>query len=260
MKVDHTFVILVFNNSPFLLECIDSLKRQTLVSNIIICTSTPSAKLESIGKQYQIPIYINNNNTNIVSDWNYAFEQANTSLVTLVHQDDIYNSQYLEKIDNKIVEHTLIAFTNYVEKNDNKIHVSKFNMIKNILLTPFFLKNSLKTNFFKRAILQFGNPICCPTVTYNKSKISDFKFEKGFSNNMDWNAWLELSKVNGSFLYLPSKLLIHRIHENSETSRNINKSKIIEDQIMFAKLWYWPFNKLFAQLYSIGYKKYYFDL
>tara|TARA_B100001250_G_scaffold188793_1_gene162214 strand:+ start:1830 stop:2609 length:780 start_codon:yes stop_codon:yes gene_type:complete len=259
MKVDHTFIILAFENCLFLNECIESLQNQTLVSNVIICTSTPSKNLAKIAQKYKIKLYINDIKTSIVLDWNYAIEKADTELVTLVHQDDIYNSKYLEKIYNKISKNNLIAFTNYFEQNDTLIQTSKFNMIKFFLLIPFLFKNTIKSKFFKRAILQFGNPICCPTVTYNKKKIPNFRFDKSFSNNMDWNAWLELSKLEGSFLYLPSRLLIHRIHNNSATSKNIYNSKAIEDKIMFAKLWYWPFNKIFSGLYSLSYKKYYFD-
>ena len=38
---DHTFAICAYKESPYLEECIKSLKNQTIKSNILIATSTP---------------------------------------------------------------------------------------------------------------------------------------------------------------------------------------------------------------------------
>ena len=39
---DHTFAICAYKESPYLEECIKSLKNQTIKSNILIATSTPN--------------------------------------------------------------------------------------------------------------------------------------------------------------------------------------------------------------------------
>ena len=39
---DHTFAICAYKESPYLEECIKSLKNQTIKSNILIATSTPT--------------------------------------------------------------------------------------------------------------------------------------------------------------------------------------------------------------------------
>ena len=36
---DHTFAICAYKESPFLQECIESLKKQTIATNIIMTTS-----------------------------------------------------------------------------------------------------------------------------------------------------------------------------------------------------------------------------
>lgn len=57
----HTFIILAYKDSPYLEECVLSLKNQTVKSEIYMATSTLSGFLESIAKKYDIPILKNRN-------------------------------------------------------------------------------------------------------------------------------------------------------------------------------------------------------
>ena len=45
---DHTFAICAYKESPYLEECIKSLKNQTIKSNILIATSTPNDYIKGI--------------------------------------------------------------------------------------------------------------------------------------------------------------------------------------------------------------------
>ena len=49
---EHTFVICAYKESPYLEECVKSLIRQTIKSNIIIVTSTPNSYIEDIAGKY----------------------------------------------------------------------------------------------------------------------------------------------------------------------------------------------------------------
>ena len=257
---NHTFSIVAYKTSPFLEECIESLLNQTLKSKIIICTSTYSINMEKIAEKYKIKVHINHRKENIVSDWNYALNEANTPFVTLVHQDDIYHPEFLEKTMSRLSQGNLITFTNYVEQSGPIIQSSKLILVKSLLLLPFLFNNTIKSNFCKRSMLLFGNPICCPTVTYNMDKLRNFRFDERFTNNMDWNAWLELAERKGSFVYIMEKLLIHRIHKDSVTSQSIkNKEKIIEDRQIFNKLWFYPLNIIFSKIYASSYSRYYYQ-
>ena len=57
--MEHTFVICAYKESPYLEECINSLKNQTMKSNIIVITSTPNEYIEHIVRKYNLPYYIN---------------------------------------------------------------------------------------------------------------------------------------------------------------------------------------------------------
>ena len=53
---DHTFAICAYKDSPYLDACIHSLKRQSVKSKIILCTSTPSPFLEAMSRIHDIPL------------------------------------------------------------------------------------------------------------------------------------------------------------------------------------------------------------
>ena len=55
---DHTFAVCAYQESPYLEECIKSLKKQTIKSNILIATSTPNDYIKGIADKYTIPYYI----------------------------------------------------------------------------------------------------------------------------------------------------------------------------------------------------------
>ncbi len=55
----HTYVICAYKESPFLEECIRSLKAQTVQSEIIMATSTPNDYIRSLADEYEIPLFVN---------------------------------------------------------------------------------------------------------------------------------------------------------------------------------------------------------
>ena len=63
-------------------------------------------------------------------------------------------------------------------------------------------------------------------------------FAGNMKSNIDWQAWEQLSKRKGSFVYLPEKLMLHRIHGGSTTSSLVNDhARREEDLYMFRKFW-----------------------
>ena len=165
---NHTFVICAYKESEYLEECIVSLKNQIVKSNIIIATSTPNNYIYDLAKKYNIDVFINDGEKGIGQDWNFGVLSTNTDYVTVAHQDDIYNENYLEEIVNKIGKgiNFSIAFTDYREiKNGEVIKLTKNLKIKKILLFP--LRVFKKSRFIRRRVLSLGSAICCPSVTLN---------------------------------------------------------------------------------------------
>lgn len=92
---DHTFAICAYKESRYLEECILSVMRQKIRGNLLITTSTPNEYIQRLAEKYRISLHIKEGKSNIASDWNFAYQQAHTKLVTITHQDDIYCENYL---------------------------------------------------------------------------------------------------------------------------------------------------------------------
>lgn len=256
---DHTFAIAAYKESPYLESCIQSLLNQTVKSIIILCTSTPSAFLEDIAKKYDLSYFINPQPGGIAGDWNFALSKTSTHLVTIAHQDDIYEPEYAENVIRGINKHTdtLIAFTNYVDLVAGKVRHSSLNsFVKRTLLLPFLFSRQLKNKYAKKSVLLFGDPISCPAVTFNLKTIgNNFAFSAEYSCTLDWYAWLMLSKKDGSFLYIDKKLLQHRIHPDSETTNQLSRGiRQKEEFQIFELMWGKSIAKIISRVYSAGYK------
>lgn len=255
----HSFVIPAYKDSPYLEACIQSLFHQTEKSEVILSTSTPSSFHEALAKKYKLHYRVNNVPGTIADDWNFALSQANTPLITIAHQDDIYHPEYTAKIRAAfdLDEKALMAFTGYEDLVKNLVRGSSLNaIVKSTLLWPFLFSKQVSSRFFKKAALAFGDPISCPTVTLNFNAIQPgFQFSTAYSCALDWLAWLELAKQKGSFIYIPEKLVKHRIHSESETTSQIQNGKRQQEEYqIFEQLWGKPIAKCLSAVYKVAYK------
>ena len=252
---DHTFAICAYKESPFLRECIESLKKQTISTNIIITTSTDNDHIRNLAKEYQIPLFINHGAAGIANDWNFAYHHCKTRLITLAHQDDMYRPEYVKKMLEGVngAKHPLIYFTDYNELREGRVvSGNKLLRIKRLMLLPLRIKAFHGNRFVRRRILSMGNPISCPSVTYIKDDLPAIVFIPGFKSNIDWQAWELLSKREGSFVYIPKPLMLHRIHEDSTTSELLEENGRVEEDLSVLYK-FWP--KSVAQLIEKWYQR-----
>ena len=72
---DHTFAICAYGKSRYLEECIKSVLNQTVKTNVLMATSTPSEYLEDLAEKYGIKLFVNEEmigKSNIATDWEFA--------------------------------------------------------------------------------------------------------------------------------------------------------------------------------------------
>ncbi len=241
MDKKHTFVICAYKESKYLEECIQSLLKQKEYSNIILTTSTPNSFIEELCRKYNIPFFINEGETGITQDWEFAVSKSQTDLVTIAHQDDVYFEEYSKTVLELFerINKPLIFFTDYYELRAGKFESSSpILKIKRLLLSPLKSKLFQYSKFIRRRVLSFGNPICCPSVTYFLPNLETPIFANHFRSNEDWEAWEKFSRYDGAFVYINKPLMAHRIHAESETSVIIgDDGRSIEDFEMFKKFW-----------------------
>ena len=251
MHGEHTFLIPAYGRSPWLPLCIESLLGQTVPSRIRICTSTPGSYLTEISKRYGVPLDVAPSHTSIAGDWNFALSRCETRWCTLAHQDDLYYPTYTERLLPRM-GNALIGFTDYEEiANGAPRPATAMMRIKRILLSRARRKRELSTRSGKRSVLRFGSAICCPSVLYDLKRLSGFSFSDEYHVNLDWDAWLRMSDMDGSFVFEDGILVGHRIHEDSETTRQIaNSGRTEEDRRMMRRLWPQPVAGALSLLYA----------
>jgi len=255
----HSFAVVAYKDSPYLPDCLDSLKDQTVKSEIYITTSTPSLYIDEIGKKYGAKIFVTDPGKGIAHDWNFGISVAKTKYVTLAHQDDLYNSNYAElciKVAEKFND-TLICFTGYSEIVDDKERSSTFMLtakkIMNFMFMP--LKKNIKSRQWKKFSQSFGTAIPCPSVMYNKETLNDFIFSDKYKVSLDWDAWLRMSEMKGRFVYVPKILSKHRIHKASATTEGIQANvRQQEDFEIFCRIWPKFIAKILTKFYAGSYK------
>lgn len=255
---DHSFVICAYKENPHLEETILSLINQTIKSNIFISTSTVNDHIINLCKKYNIQLFINDNPKNAGADWNWAYNNAPTKLVTIAHQDDIYENTFLEETLKRIENENefIITFTNYYEiKFGKKVEHNLLLNIKHIMNYLMSINKIDKLKFIRRRSLAFGCAICCPTVTFNKDKCGDSIFDINYVNSCDYKTWCDLAEIDGKFIYIKKKLLGHRIYAESATSKNLGENiRKKEDLEILSQ--YWPncIAKIINNIYAISEK------
>jgi hypothetical protein len=253
---NHTFVVLAYKESEYLEDCIKSVLNQKLKTKVIIGTSTPNDYINNLAKKYNLEVKVNKGKKGIGADFDFAIKCADTELVTIAHQDDIYDFDYAYEIVNAYKENIerdpIIVFPDYYEiKNGKKIYSNTNLRIKRFLLNP--LKNTKHSNsrFNKRWVLRFGDAICCPSVTIVKSKVYFPLFDCNLKCNIDWNGWEKLSNIKGSFIFVNKQLMGHSVYVGSTTTALIKDNIRTKEDYEILKR-FWP--KWIAKIIARGYK------
>jgi len=256
---DHTFVVTAFGDSPHLSACLDSLRRQTIANKVVLSTSTPSLFLESKAEEFGIPLLINPVRRGPACDWTFALQSSSSRYVTLAHQDDTYDPEFAECSVDAAERHPdfLIVFSDYRELRGDSVCTRNLILdVKRLLLwMAFGRKAEAGSQVRKWASVAFGSPICCPAVLYNRERLSGFAFSDRYLANVDWDAWIRLATVPGSFVRVNRMLVSHRVHSDSGTTRAIaGRTRWNEDYSCFKQLWPAPLARALVQLYSLSYR------
>lgn len=255
----HQFLVPAYGRSPYLRECLTSLRNQKVASPILISTSTPFADIHQLAEEFNAELYLHSPNRGIAHDWNTGLGRTRADWITIAHQDDIYLPDYSLEVLSAIDAFTdgIMAFTDYAEiAADGSVkRMGGLLKIKQALLHAGFLgRKSISDPWSKTNLLRFGSPIPCPSVTMRRGETLPV-FETEFKLNMDWAAWLEMSKAPGRFIWVKKNLMLHRIHEDSETSDGIKAGyRTSEDLDLLCRIWPRPIARLIAKSYTIAYR------
>lgn len=253
----HTFVVPAHGNSPFLAACLTSLRDQTIQSDIVITTATPSAYLSEIASHFGVPLIQRDGRPAIGADWNFALRHGHSDLITIAHQDDTYDSTFVETSTRSLAAYPEagICFTGYREVNETDISIMGRQLLVKDLLRLLFGRGRPIVGPAQRLLLSFGCPIPCPAVTFRKSALPpDFEFSSSFQVNLDWDAWWRLYEAAVPFVAVERRLMSHRVHRAATTAqakRDGRRAK--EDGAMFRRIWPQWMAPILGAAYRLGY-------
>lgn len=254
---DHAFVAPAYGDSPFLGECLRSLRTQSVRSRICIATSTPSDYIASVAREYDVEVMINPRREGIATDWNFAFNAVGARWVTLAHQDDVYYPRFLERTLELFDRSRTgsLCFTGYAEIDDEcRPKSSKISKVKHLIQLTALGSEEPIQGWRLRMMLAFGNTLPCSSVTYDRDRLGSFKFSDNYASNLDWDAWLRLAARGDVFLHTHERLIGRRHNSLTETSRLIKDGRRrAEDVDMFRRIWPRPMSDVIAQAYRTGY-------
>lgn len=257
--MEHTFAIPVYRTAPNLGALLASLRAQDGPrSEILLASSTASEELHDFAKRHGVPLHVNPQRIDIATDWNFALEAAQTALVTLAHQDDLFAPNYATSLIGALQRHpdALIAFSDYSEHTPRGPRPLNINLrIKRALCQRAFgARECISEPRDKLRLLSLGNPVCCPSVMLNRATLGEFRFPEGFQTNLDWMAWLGLARRAGGFVYVRERLVSKGVHPGSETTTTIaNRARQHEDRALFEAFWPKPVAAALTVIYRLGY-------
>jgi glycosyltransferase involved in cell wall biosynthesis len=253
---DHAFVVLAYQDSPFLAGCLNGLAAQSTKSRLVVATSTPNPAIASAAAAHGVQVIVNPERRGIAGDFNFGLRASGARFVTLAHQDDTYAADFLEKSLAEFAAHDgAICFTSYVEIDDagRPMH-SKVSFAKHAIEASTLGARHVLRGARLRLFLSLGNALPCSSVTYDLTRLGDFAFSADFVSNLDWDAWWRLQVAGHTFLRAPYPLVGRRHNDLTETSRLLRDgTRRDEDLAMFRRAWPSPLAEIIAAAYRAGY-------
>lgn len=260
----HTYAICAYKDSPYLEACVRSLKGQTVPSSIILCTSTPSSYIRGLAGKYRLPLYVREGQSDIQDDWNFAYEKADTRLVTIAHQDDRYHRDYGKQVQawwKKYPDTTLFSTDCLTDRGGKIRRWGAVPAVKRLLRLPLRFHGLADRPAVKKAALFLGNPVICPSCTYDKETLGELLsgplFDSPYKFALDWDTLWKLAQLPGRFVCVEKPLLCYRIHDGAATKACIRDHRREQEEgEMFRKIWPGPAAAFLMRFYRKSYGTY----
>jgi hypothetical protein len=253
----HGFAVLAYRDSPFLESCVRSLVSQSSGSGVLISTSTPSPHIDRIAGRYGVPVIVSPGPSGIGPDWNFALRQGDWPMITLAHQDDLYDPEFARRsVEALSSSDAAIAFTGHREISDDGAPSTTRVIRAKHLLTAMATGGRPRLGPMRRwALLAFGNPVACSSVTFHRERLGAFRFDEGLRSNLDWAAWWELHRRGLAFAFASEPLVLRRYNDLSATAGLLrNGTRLEEDRLMFRRIWPRPAAECLGAAYRLGYR------
>ena len=234
-----------FNGSKYIEECIDSILSQSYINFelIIVDDKSMDNTIDIINKynDSRISIHRNEVNLGLVGNWNRCIELANGEWIKFVFQDDVLDSECIEKLLIKAIQgHKIVACNRkFIYEGDISDHHRRFYSANKSTIENLFARSTVLSSdkitaiSFENIGLNFlGEPT---VVLLHKSLFSDYGyFNKNLVQICDQEFWTRVG-CNTGVAFVPIELASFRIHHDSVSLENASKRsfrKSLDSQIL----------------------------
>ncbi len=235
-----TFAIPYFRDADYLVEAIDSVRRQTTADWEIIVVDDAGPddarqRVADIGDD-RISYVRNAVNLGLAGNWNECLRRANAPLVTLLHADDRLRPGYAVAVIAAATAHPDVAavFTDAaVIGADGRPKFSLPDEAKRLVRRP--PGSHVVAGDSGLAALTTGNYLFCPTLAYRANMLDDDPFDGRWSFMLDLDHTARLL-LNGQRLFgVREALYEYRRHGANQTSSMTADARRFEEEIAFSR-------------------------
>lgn len=215
----------IHNGRPFLERTIQSLLSQTVRPDEIVCiddasTDDSASVVARIGDP-SLELLRNPTRVGLSANWNRALQlAANFDYVTIAHQDDIYEPDYLRDVTAALESHpsSFIAHTkaSVIDETDQKLDLAATRYKDKFWPKNDFVERTVEDEL---ALLIRGDYIFCPSVTFRVSTLPAIGlFDEQYEFVPDWDFWLRGLMAGHTIVGVNRHLIRYRSHSRSATA------------------------------------------
>jgi len=228
------------SNLAFITQAINSVLEQSVEGWQLFVVNDEQQQKESLQRlvsQYNHPRVIYKHNPKACSmadNWNYALEQAQTDLVTLLHDDDMLAPNYVENmllLANKFPRSACYYSGVQLINENGKTTLTLADSVKS-LISP--TKPIIHINGDSGlASLLNGCYIFCPTMCYRKSFLPATPFNSAYSMVTDFKFYFDTLYAGHTITGTQEKLYYYRRHNQNQTAKLTQNMMRFEEEIDF---------------------------
>lgn len=226
-----SIVVVTYNSQDFIIETLESIKKQTYSPIELIisddCSQDNTVQLcndwlnNNKSHFTDIKLITTQNNSGIPANCNRGIAATQGEWIKLIAGDDILIPEAVESYmrfaeQNSDCEIMHSKVTRMVHKGNQIDYISAEKEIKTLNQNM-----SAKEQF---NLLKFSSMIKAPSVIIKKSVVEDlYYFDESIKLCEDWPFWLKLTSSGKKFFFVNEELILYRIHEHSVYSSIENK-------------------------------------
>lgn len=217
MTPDISVIMSVYNGETYLVEAIESVRKQTfqnwelIVINDCSTDSTAEILADFAAKDERIKVHPNEVNLKLPTSLNKAIALCAGKYIARMDADDICLPDRLEKQYRFMEEHSDVSLSS-----------CRFMTVKNGVYASGGAGGRCDFGALK-AMLLVANPILHPGVIARAEVLKKFNYDTTLTCTEDLELWTRLVTENRKIQILPECLLIYRLHDKQITSTTLER-------------------------------------